>query len=63
MLKEVIMKKKLLRVVIFIMFILFSGFVYSAIPASERAALIALYNSTNGAGWTNNTNWMGASGT
>ena len=33
------------------------------IPPSERAALIALYNSTNGPGWTNNTNWLGAPGT
>ena len=56
------MKKVLLRVVIFVMFILFPGFVYSVIPASERAALIALYNNTNGAGWNNNTNWLGAPG-
>ena len=34
-----------------------------AIPQSEREALIALYNSTNGAGWTNNTGWLGAPGT
>ncbi len=33
----------------------------AAIPASERAALIAFYNSTNGAAWTNNTGWLGAS--
>ena len=30
-----------------------------AISSQERAALIALYNSTTGAGWTNNTNWKG----
>jgi Leucine-rich repeat (LRR) protein len=35
----------------------------AAIPASERAALIDLYNSTGGAGWTNGTNWNGAAGT
>ncbi len=29
----------------------------NAIPASERAALIALYNSTNGDNWTNNSGW------
>ena len=28
-----------------------------AIPASERAALIALYNSTNGDSWNNNSGW------
>ncbi|NIN35066.1 MAG: hypothetical protein GTN53_27740, partial [Candidatus Aminicenantes bacterium] len=27
------------------------------IPAAERDALIALYNSTNGDNWNNNTNW------
>lgn len=31
--------------------------VLGAIPASERAALIALYNSTNGDSWDTNTNW------
>jgi len=35
----------------------------SSFPYSERTALIALYNSTNGAGWTNSTNWLGAPGT
>ena len=28
------------------------------IPDIERAALVALYNSTNGPGWTNNSNWL-----
>ncbi|MEW6365781.1 MAG: fibronectin type III domain-containing protein [Acidobacteriota bacterium] len=31
--------------------------VSAAIPPEERAALIALYNSTNGDGWNNNTGW------
>ena len=26
--------------------------------ASDRAALVALYNATGGAGWSNNTNWL-----
>lgn len=30
---------------------------YAAIPAEERDVLIALYSSTNGDAWTNNTNW------
>jgi Leucine rich repeat N-terminal domain len=34
----------------------------AAIPASERAALLALYNSTNGANWTVRTNWNSAAG-
>ena len=27
-------------------------------PATDRAALIALYNATDGANWTNNRNWL-----
>ena len=26
--------------------------------ATDRAALVALYNATDGANWTNNTNWL-----
>jgi len=33
------------------------------IPAAERAALIDLYNSTNGPGWTNSAGWLGPAGT
>jgi IPTL-CTERM motif/Divergent InlB B-repeat domain len=36
---------------------------HAVIPAAERTALQALYTSTNGASWTNNTNWNGAAGT
>ncbi|HEV7239799.1 MAG TPA: fibronectin type III domain-containing protein [Thermoanaerobaculia bacterium] len=35
----------------------------AAIPTSEREALVALYQSTNGNAWTNKTNWLGAAGT
>jgi len=35
----------------------------AAIPASEQAALVALYNSTNGPSWTDHTNWLGGEGT
>jgi hypothetical protein len=35
----------------------------SAVSIQERAALIEIYNSAGGAGWTNNTNWNGAGGT
>jgi Leucine-rich repeat (LRR) protein len=34
-----------------------SNFVLGAIPASERAALIALYKSTNGDSWKDNSGW------
>ena len=37
--------------------------VHAAIPTSERDALIALYNSTDGDNWNDNTNWLGAPGT
>ena len=30
----------------------------STSPSTDRAALIALYEATNGAGWKNNTNWL-----
>jgi Leucine-rich repeat (LRR) protein len=40
-----------------IVLVFFSSLVYGAIPAEERAALIALYNSTDGDNWTNNTGW------
>ena len=33
------------------------------IPSIERDALIALYNSTDGANWSDNTGWLGAAGT
>lgn len=37
-----------------------SGTTASCVPAAQRDALIALYNSTNGASWTNRTNWLNA---
>ena len=35
----------------------------AAIPESQRSALLAIYQSTNGPSWTNKTNWLGAPGT
>ena len=35
-----------------------SSYPTSYVPDAERAALIDLYNSTNGSGWTNQTNWL-----
>ena len=37
-----------------------AGFSISSI---ERDALVALYNSTDGANWTDNTGWLGEAGT
>lgn len=36
---------------------------HAAIPDSERQALLDLYVSTGGPGWTNSTGWNGAPGT
>jgi hypothetical protein len=41
----------------------FTNSVHAVIPASERAVLVALYTSTNGAAWLSNGNWNGAVGT
>ena len=43
--------------------LLFAARVSAAIPTSERDALIALYQSTNGANWSNRANWLGSTGT
>ena len=51
------MRGKNVGYIILILFVSFSGFVHGAIPAEERAALIALYNSTNGDDWTDNSGW------
>jgi Leucine-rich repeat (LRR) protein len=51
------MKKISIIFVTFILLVLFSICAHAAIPAHERAALIALYNSTNGDNWTNNSGW------
>jgi len=37
--------------------------VAAQVPAIDREALVALFNSTGGANWTVFTNWMGAEGT
>jgi hypothetical protein len=34
------------------------GQVQAAVPQAQRDALIALYNATNGPGWTNSSNWL-----
>ena len=39
------------------------SFANAQIPTAERDALIALYSSTDGPNWSDNTNWLGAAGT
>ena len=48
---------------IFVLALVPVSFAHAQIPTAERDALIALYNSTDGANWGNNTNWLGAMGT
>jgi len=52
------MKKLLLLLLISL-----AGASYAQVPQIERDALVALYNSTDGANWTDNTGWLGAAGT
>jgi len=35
---------------------------HGAIPQGQRDALVRLYNSTNGASWTNRSGWLGSAG-
>lgn len=51
------MKKRAILTIMAFTVLLFSGFAHGVIPPHERAALIALYNSTNGDNWTNNAGW------
>ncbi len=51
------MNKKYFVIVLSFVFLQFAGFVHGAIPASERASLIALYNDTNGDHWNYNSGW------
>ncbi len=60
-------EEKMRKIILFLGFVLIGLLVVSstsvplqaAIPASERAALIALYNATNGASWGYNYGWKG----
>jgi Leucine-rich repeat (LRR) protein len=52
--KKIIFGKSFLTILILVFL---SGLTHAAIPAEERAALIALYNATNGNNWTSNNGW------
>ncbi len=41
----------------------FNATMKEKLPAIEYSSLVALYNSTNGAGWTNHTNWLNENAT
>ncbi len=52
MIKNIIVK------LLFVFFIILNSFILMGeIPSTEREALIALYNSTNGDSWNNNSGW------
>jgi|GEM_PF-647199 len=53
----------LTRAVLVAILTAFCDSAFAAIPASERQALVDLYNSTNGANWQFKTNWLGPVGT
>jgi len=55
--------KLLISTFLTLLLISLTGVSYSQVPQIERDALIALYNSTDGANWTDNTGWLGAVGT
>ena len=50
--------KPLIHTALFLLLISLAGASYAQVPQIERDALIALYNSTDGANWTDNTGWL-----
>ena len=48
---------------LFFLLISLAGASCAQIPEIERDALVALYNSTDGANWTDNTGWLGEADT
>ena len=57
------MKKTIITAVFLCLLLSLAQMLQAIIPVTERDALIALYNSTAGASWTNDTNWLDAHGT
>lgn len=55
-------KKNMASTCLALLFIL-SSLLCGAIPATERAGLVALYQATNGNNWTNHTGWLDVAGT
>jgi hypothetical protein len=57
------MNARFIVLLFFSLSLVFSSLIYGDIPEVQRKALIALYNSTNGAGWTDGTGWNDNPGT
>ncbi|MGD2088073.1 MAG: Ig-like domain-containing protein [Candidatus Aminicenantes bacterium] len=56
--KVIVLLGNVCMVLVGLLFVLSTGLpLQAAIPASERAALIALYNTTNGDNWADNSGW------
>ena len=55
--------KPLIHTALSLLLFSLAGPSYAQVPQIERDALVALYNSTDGANWTDNTGWLGAAGT
>ncbi|MDC1119549.1 leucine-rich repeat domain-containing protein [Gammaproteobacteria bacterium] len=55
--------KPLIHTALSLLLFSLAGPSYAQVPQIERDALVTLYNSTDGANWTDNTGWMGAVGT
>lgn len=55
--------KFIIRIPAFITLLALAALSYSQVPTIERDALIALYNSTNGTKWSDDTGWLGVPGT
>jgi Leucine-rich repeat (LRR) protein len=57
------MKVKTIVSAIILILVPLASLIYGVIPDQEREALVALYNSTNGANWNINISWLEAKGT
>ena len=54
--------RKFLSVSLLLLLISLAAASHAQVPQIERDALVALYNSTDGANWTDNTGWNGSAG-
>ncbi|MFC1574371.1 leucine-rich repeat domain-containing protein, partial [Candidatus Latescibacterota bacterium] len=52
------MNAKLTFALLLVFTFVLAGNISAEVPLAEKEALEALYNSTDGANWTNNTNWL-----
>ena len=50
-------------VLLAVLLVSLTGLAHAQIPTAEREALVALYNSTDGANWSDNNSWLGPVGT